>query len=144
MKFIKQLSEDEFVVKMESCDADKKRNIVLAHDYLQFDGQDWYCTNLNKLNTPYGFGNVIKIRSSVQIPIRMAQDMLNKVLTKDREYLKNEHLFDRDKTPLYRDVNGLTYSYRKDDGTQMIAVYVRETDEYVHVLKSFYDTIKNA
>lgn len=142
MKFIKQLSEDEFVVKMEPEDSDRTRRIILAHDYLQFQGLDWYCTDLSNLNAPWAFGNVIHVQSNVQIPIRMAQDMLEKVLTSNRKYLKKEHLV-YDGKLRYQDPNGLPYCYTNDDGKKMIAFFNRETCEYVHMEQSIYNAIKN-
>ena len=40
MKFIKQLSQNEFVVKLGPEDADNTRSIVLVHDYLQINGRN--------------------------------------------------------------------------------------------------------
>ena len=142
MKFIKQLSEDEFVVKMEPIDADNTRRIVLAHDYLQITGKDWYCTDMSRLNAPWAWGNVINVHSRIQIPIRMAQDMLENVLTKDREYLKKEHLVFNGK-PVYCDNAGVSYVYHTDKGTKMIAMYSKEKNEYVHLPMDLYETIKN-
>ena len=142
MKFIKQLSEDEFIVKMGPEDSDRTRRIVLAHDYLQFHGLDWYCTDMSNLNAPGAFGNVIRVQSRIQIPIRMAQDMLEKVLTSDRKYLKKEHLV-YNGTNNYQDPNGLSYCYTDDDGKNMIAFFNRETCEYVHMEQSTYNAIKN-
>lgn len=138
MKFIKKLSEDEFVVKMEPHDGDGTNKIVLAHDYLQIEGKDWYCTNMSGLDAPWAFGNVINVSSRIQIPIRMAQDILENVLTKDREYLKKEHLV-RDGKQVYRDLEGASYRYRKDDGTKMIAIYNIKTDEYFHMPVDIYN-----
>lgn len=142
MKFIKQLSEDEFVVKMEPRDGDRTRSIVLAHDYLQFQGLDWYCTDMSNLNAPWAYANVIHVQSEIQIPIRMAQDMLEKVLTPNRKYLKKEHLV-YNGTNNYQDPNGLSYRYIDDDGKRMIAFFNRETCEYVHMELSIYNAIKN-
>lgn len=142
MKFIKQLSEDEFVVKMGPEDADNTRKIVLAHDYLQITGRDWYCTDMRKLNAPWAFGNVINVHSSIQIPIRMAQDMLENVLTKDRAYLKKEHLVYNGK-PAYCDQSGTSYIYYTDEGIRMIAMYCEEKNEYVHLPMDLYGIIKN-
>ena len=49
MKFIKQLSQDEFVVKLGLEDADNTRKIVLAHDYLQITGIVLICMVLKLL-----------------------------------------------------------------------------------------------
>ena len=140
MKFIKQVSEDEFIVKMGPEDANNTRKIVLAHDYLQITGRDWHCTEMHDLDAPWAWGNVVHNQATIQIPIRMAQDMLEKVLTKDRQYLKSEHLV-RDGKNVYRDSEGMCYCYYDDNHTEMIAIYDSETDKYVHMTKSIYDSI---
>ena len=144
MKFIKQLSEDEFIVKMEPSDGDNTRSITLAHDYLQFSGRDWYCTNLSGLNAPWGSGNVINVASSIQIPIRMAQDILENVLTKDRKYLKEDHLKRSDGSSNYLDADGTNYRYTTDDGTKMIAIFSKNQEKYIHVSLDLYKIIKEA
>lgn len=123
-------------------DSDKTRRIVLAHDYLQFQGLDWYCTHFSNLNAPWALSNVIYVQSNIQIPIRMAQDMLEKVLTSNRKYLKKEHLVYDGKSN-YLDSNGLSYCYTDDNGKKMIAFFNRETCEYVHMEQSVYNAIKN-
>ena len=141
MKFIKQLSEDEFVVKMEPSDADPTRTIILAHDYLQFNGRDWHCTDL-QIKGPYGFGNVVNHKVHVQIPIRMAQDILKNVLTPDRKFLKEEHL-QRNDGPIYCDQEGDKYFYYKDDGSKMIAIYDPTECKYVHIPASVVTLVKS-
>lgn len=130
MKFIKQLSEDEFVVKMQPCDLDCSKRIVLAHDYLQFSGRDWDCTDM-QIRGPYGFANVVRYNTSIQIPIRMAQDILNRVLTNDRNYLKEKHL-ESDGKQKYLDNAGSRYYYTKEDGTKMVAIYDDTKNKYIH------------
>lgn len=142
MQFIKQLSQDEFVVKLGPEDADNTRRIVLAHDYLQITGRDWHCTNMHGLSAPWAWGNVVNNQASIQIPIRMAQDMLEKVLTPDRKYLKKEHLVYENGEPAYSDANGLSYRYKKDNGVDMIAVYSKENNMYIHLPLDTYNTIK--
>ena len=144
MKFIKQISDNRFIVEMEPQDADNTRDIVLAHDYLQFGGRDWYCTDLHGLNAPWAYGNVINVRSRIQIPIRMAQDMLENVLHKDRRYLKKDHLVHDDGSEAYLDVAGLSYRYSSDGGTRMIAVYSREKNQYIHIPVDLYESIKTS
>lgn len=143
MKFIKQLSEDEFVVKMQPYDKDSSKRIVLAHDYLQISGKDWNCTDL-QIKGPYGWGNVVQYNVGIQIPIRMAQDMLKKVLTPDRKYLKEEHLTYSNGTPAYANEVGTKYYYTKDDGTKMVAIYDKEQNEYIHLPQSVFHAIKEA
>ena len=144
MKFIKQLSEDEFVVKMGLEDGDNVRSITLAHDYLKFNGRNWYCTNMQLKDTPWSYANVIDVRTSIQIPIRMAQDILENVLNKDRKYLKKEHLVRSDGTPGYSDPVGLSYRYSTDDGIKMIAVYSKEKNQYIHIPEDLYESIKTS
>lgn len=143
MKFIKQLSEDEFVVKMEPIDKDKSKRIVLAHDYLLINAREWNCTDL-RIQGPYGWANVVNYNVSIQIPIRMAQDMLKKVLTSDRKYLKEEHLIHSDGKPAYSDEDGTKYYYAKDDGTKMVAIYDKEKNEYVHIPQNILRIVKES
>ena len=141
MQFIKQLSDDEFIVKMDSEDTNPDKCIVLAHDYLMFTARDWDCTNM-QIQGPYGFANVVYHRVNVQIPIRMAQDMLKTVLTKDREYLKKEHLTHSDGQAAYLcDVKGTRYYYTKDDGTKMVAIYDDKKNEYIHLSQDLVNLV---
>lgn len=142
MKFIKQLSEDEFIVKMEPDDADPTKTIILAHDYLQFNGRDWNCTDL-QIEGPYGFANVVYHKVHVQIPIRMAQDILKNVLTPNRKFLREEHL-QRDSGPAYCDQEGYKYFYRKDDGSKMVAIYDAKEHKYIHLSSELVDLVKTA
>lgn len=142
MKFIKQLSEDEFIVKMESDDADPTTTITLAHDYLQFEGKDWTCTNL-QVKGPYGYANVVNHKVHVQIPIRMAQDILKNVLTPNREFLKEKHL-QRNGKPTYCDQEGDKYFYYKDDGIMMVAIYDPNECKYIHLPASVVTLVKES
>jgi len=141
MKFIKQLSEDEFVVKMEPADADPDRRIILAHDYLQFNGIDWTCGDF-QVEGPYGYANVVHHRVHVQIPVRMAQDILKNVLTSDRKFLKEEHLH-REKGEAYCDQPGDKYFYYTDDGVMMVAIYDPDTHKYVHLPAKIATLVKS-
>ena len=143
MKFIKQLSEDEFVVKMDPTDADPTRTIILAHDYLQFNGRDWACTDL-RVEGPYGFANIVYHKVHVQIPIRMAQDMLKNVLTSDRKYLKAEHLHKSNGESIYCDNPGDKYYYTKDDNTKMVAIYDSNECKYIHLPASIVNLVKDS
>lgn len=144
MEIIKQISEDEFVIKLNEKDREKTKSIILAHDYLQFNARVPIYTNLSDINSPYARGNVIYHQTDIQFPIRMAQDILEHVLTKDRKYLKKEHLVQKDGKNLYRDFAGLSYKYTTDDGTKMIAIYDDEQDEYVHVPLTIFNIVKES
>ena len=95
------------------------------------------------LKAPWAFGNIVHTHASVQIPIRMAQDILENVLTSDRKYLKKEHLVRENGESVYNDSNGLSYKYRKDNGVEMIAIYSGENHAYIHLPLDTYNTIKN-
>lgn len=127
MKFIKQLSEDEFIVKMGDEDLLPRRRVIVAHDYVSFVGRDWHCTDLQGIKGPYGSGNVVNNYATVQIPIRMAQDMLRTVLK--RNYLQPEHLKSDDGTPRYLEngTRSTEYVYWDDNHTQMIAIQDKDT-----------------
>ena len=124
-------------------DLNPSKRIILAHDYLQFNGRNWDCTS-EQIKGPYGFCNVVRYNTAIQIPIRMAQDILNNVLTSDRKYLKEEHLFYSDGKPAYTEESGTMYRYRKDDGTEMVAVYNTEEDKFIHMPNALYVSILNS
>lgn len=138
MKFIKQLSNNQFVVEMNKEDLDRDICIKIAHDYVQIDGQDWHCEDY-QVNGPYGCANVVHNRVSVQIPIRAAQDILKTI--SDNEYLQESHLVDCDSKPRYLYRRGI-YHYRKN-GKSMVAIMDSNTGEFTHISEDVYNTIKS-
>lgn len=137
MKFIKQLSNNQFIVEMDKEDLDKDIRIKIAHDYVQIDGRDWHCEDY-QVSGPYGCANVVRNRASIQIPIRAAQDILKTI--SDNEYLQESHLIDCDNTPRYLYDRGV-YHYCKN-GKNMVAIMDSNTGEFIHISEDVYNTIK--
>ena len=137
MKFIKQLSDNQFIVEMDKSDLEKDIHIKIAHDYLQIDGRDFHCENY-LIKGPYGFANVVHNHASIQIPIRAAQDILKTI--SDDKYLQESHLIDVDNTPRYL-YDRCIYHYRKND-KWMVAIMDNKTGEFIHIPKDAYDTIQ--
>lgn len=141
MKFIKQLNENQFIVELDKDDIDSAiPRVVVAHDYVTFVGRDWHCTNL-RITGPHGISNVVHNKAAVQIPIRVAQDMLRTIMKK--EYLQKKHLFHEDKQPAYLNEGKFSmYKYRTDDGTDMIAVENPKTGEFTHIPLDVYAALQ--
>ena len=142
MKIIKQLSEDEFVIKMGEEDLVKDRRIKVAHDYVEIFGRNWYCNDF-QVEGKYGFGNVLDVATSVQIPIRIAQDMLKTIST--YKYLQPEHLVRENGEPayLYPDSGNQMYRYRTESGEEMVAI-MDDKGEFHHMTAGLYSQIKKS
>ena len=140
MKFVQQLDDNRFIVELDKYDDKKEPWVVVAHDYVCFHGRDWHCENY-QVKGPHGAGNVVNNHAAVQIPIRMAQDMLKTIMK--RNYLQPKHLKDEDGKPTYL-YNGSylsAYSYWTDEHVQMVAVMDQETGEFAHMPMSLYKSI---
>lgn len=75
MHIIKQLSEDEFVIKMDDYDLDRHDSVRIAHDYVQFSGRTYMNVEAPKDWKPYGkfkstASNILGYYTDLQIPIR--------------------------------------------------------------------------
>lgn len=137
MKFIKQLSDNQFIVEMGREDLDKDIHIKVAHDYVQIDGKDWHCEGY-QISGPYGYANVVHNHASIQIPIRAAQDILKTI--SNAEYLQASHLIDCDNKPKYL-YDQCIYHYYKD-GKFMVAIMNDKTGEFTHIPEDVYNAIK--
>lgn len=137
MKFIKQLSDNQFIVEMDKNDLDKDIHIKIAHDYLQIDGRDFHCEDY-QIKGPYGFANVVRNHVSIQIPIRAAQDILKTI--SDDKYLQESHLTDVDNVPRYLN-DQCIYHYCKN-GKSMVAIMDSKTGEFIHIPEDVYNAIK--
>ena len=143
MHIIKQLSEDEFVIKMDDYDLRKHDAVRIAHDYVQFYSpttidikhpQDW---------EPYGKFKSIAINqihsySDIQIPIR---DFVKVVLPflNNSKYCQEAHITNEDGTPRYdyHDTTLITVSEGKT------LVHIRqENGEYYSMPIDVYNSIK--
>lgn len=107
MQIIKQLSNDEFVIKLEDTDKRvyKPDTLLVAHDYVQFNGRTTLFTDSSlvkeSLTGPYArCSNCISISTQIQIGIR---EFIEKYLPflNHHEYCQKEHLLTSDKQPNY-------------------------------------------
>ena len=124
MKVIKQLSEDEFVIKMEDCDLEKESRMTIAHDYVQFGANMGLVLDTKADWRPTGkfagaFANWIKGYFHVQIGIRsFIKVVLPQLLA--NEYCKEEHLTSEDGSPNYNwNSTPLIFT---DEGKTMVAL----------------------
>lgn len=143
MHIIKQLSEDEFVIKMDDYDLDRHDSVRIAHDYVQFSSpvtidikqpQDW---------EPYGrfksiARNLIHSYSDIQISIR---DFVKVILPflNNSKYCQEAHLTNEDGTPKYNysDTPLITVS----EGKQLVHIK-QENGEYYSMPIDVYNSIK--
>lgn len=142
MKFVKQLDENHFVVELGQEDLNKQLHVVVAHDYVEFFDRKVHCTDL-RINGPHGagYGNVVGCATSIQIPIRVAQDLFQTIAA--RNYMQPEHLV-RDEKPVYLDWGIYsTYTYFDNAGTKMIAVEDPETGKFHHMPIALFKQIAN-
>lgn len=143
MHIIEQLADDKFVVQMDPIDNCMYERVVVAHDYVKFSGQLVDCTHLQPKG-PYvpKASNCVHHYQTVQIDIRMIQDICNTVL-KNHKYMQPEHLVDNDGNPKYL-YGPQEYRYRNDDGTDMIAIMDNTTGKFTHLPLSIYESIKDS
>lgn len=145
MQITKQLSEDEFVIKMDERDLQTHKNLVIAHDYIGIGANMGIQTSTDEFEgNLYGrfqfCGNWIKARHYVQVGIR---DVIQLMLPKlnGHEYCQPSHLISQDGKPIY------TYGESKfvyyDKGVEMIALRRMGETEYTHIPRSLYNDIKN-
>lgn len=143
MHIIKQLSEDEFVIKMDDYDLDRQDSVRIAHDYVQFSSpitidikqpQDW---------EPYGrfksiARNLIHGYSDIQISIRGFVKVVLPFLNNSK-YCQEAHITNEDGTPRYNyhDTQLITVSEGKT------LVHIRqENGEYYSMPIDVYNSIK--
>lgn len=161
MKITKQLSEEEFIVKLE--DKDKERNfgtiVSVAHDYVAFTSKGLlYTENAITIDRGSFSSNTLSIVESVQIPIKSMYSVILPLL-KEHSYLQDEHFKDRqydeddtyyiqngkdkprylkgDTYPVYSYYNQIIHYYK--DGTHMVAFSMKGEKEFNHVTLKFFN-----
>lgn len=150
MKVIKQLSEDEFVIKMEDCDLCKADRVTIAHDYVLFGANmglmldekaDWRPTG--KFTS--AFSNWIRGYFNVQINIRSFIKIVLPHLLSNK-YCQKEHLTDEkgnlnynwDNTPLiFTDDDKTMVAIKLDDGNYATIPH----EIYVQIKKTIKDNL---
>ena len=116
------------------------RRIKVVHDYVEIFGHDWYCNDF-QVEGKYGFGNVLDIAARIQIPIRMAQDMLKTI--SNYKYLQPEHLVKENGEPNYLYDGNQMYCYRAENGEEMVAI-MDDIGEFQHITAKLYTQIKKS
>ena len=144
MKIVRQLSEDEFVLKMEDSDLTELTNVKIAHDYVQIDAQMGFQIDRSESNwIPYGkfatiASNWIKGYFTTQINIRAFVKVLLPFFNKNK-YCQEEHLI-QDGKPNYN--WSLTPICIREDDDKWY-VHIRQSDgEYFKMPLEIYKIIK--
>lgn len=112
MHIIKQLSEDEFVVKMDDYDLNPENTLKIVHDYIQFGGNIGIQTDSAKIDKIEGkftaCSNWVFCYGDVQIPIREFVQVIMPLL-ESSEYTKKEHLVTTSGKPNYTFENEILF-----------------------------------
>lgn len=143
MHIIKQLSEDEFVIKMDDYDLDRLDSVRIAHDYVQFSGRTYMNVEAPKDWKPYGkfksiASNILSYYTDLQIPIRQFIKVVLPFLNNSK-YCQEAHITNEDGTPKYdyHDTTLITVSEGKT------LVHIRqENGEYYSMPIDVYNSIK--
>lgn len=144
MHITKQLSEDEFVIKMDDYDLNRQDSIRLAHDYVQFSGRTYMNIETPEAWKPYGkfksiASNILEYYTDLQIPIRQLIKVVLPFLNNSK-YCQETHITNEDGTPKYNyesDTPLITVSEGKT------LVHIRqENGEYYSMPIDVYNSIK--
>ena len=143
MHVIKQLSEDEFVIKMDDYDLDRHDSVRITHDYVQFSGRTYMNVEAPKDWKPYGkfksvASNIMGYYTDLQIPIRQFIKVVLPFLNNSK-YCQEAHITNEDGTPRYdyHDSTLITVSEGKT------LVHIRqENGEYYSMPIDVYNSIK--
>lgn len=143
MHIIKQLSEDEFVIKMDDYDLDRHDSVRIAHDYVQFSGKTYMNVEVSKDWKPYGkfksiASNIMGYYTDLQIPIRQFIKVVLPFLNNSK-YCQETHITNEDGTPKYdyHDDTLITVS----EGKTLIHIK-QENGEYYSMPIDIYNIIK--
>ena len=143
MHIIKQLSEDEFVIKMDDYDLDRQDSVRIAHDYVQFSGKTYMNVETSLDWRPYGkfksvAANIMGYYTDLQIPIRQFIKIVLPFLNNSK-YCQEAHITNEDGTPKYNysDTTLITIS----EGKTLIHIR-QENGEYYSMPIDVYNSIK--
>lgn len=145
MRVTKQLSENEFVVRMDEDDLNMNEGIVIAHDYVRFFDNSGIMTSNDFEGKIYGkyakaASNWIKARHETTIGIR---DFINVALPliKGDANCQEEHLTRENGEQAYT-FNSCHFTFY-DNGVEKIALRKMGETEYTIMDLSTYREIKN-
>lgn len=143
MHIIKQLSEDEFVIKMDDYDLDRHDSVRIAHDYVQFSGRTYMNVKASTDWKPYGkfksvASNIMGYYTDLQIPIRQFIKVILPFLNNSK-YCQEAHITNEDGTPKYNyhDDTLITVS----EGKQLVHIK-QENGEYYSMPIDVYNLIR--
>jgi len=138
MKVIKQISENEFVIKMDDCDLQMERSMKVAHDYVEFAGNSGITTEGDVTVTGKfaSCSNWIKRYTSIHIPIREIIKIVLPYLN-NHEYCKSEHLITSSGKPNYCWNNDVIF-FKDLNNKDMVAVRLVDEEEYTIIPRKIY------
>lgn len=139
MRIIEQLTESTFVVELDNNVLDTEARIQIVHDYIGYSEQGSLQTKDSsvKLSGKYkAYGNGIYWTNHVQIPIRLAQQVLLPMLL-ESDYMKPEHLGEKE-FPNYV-YQQIVHYYNAETKTHMVAILVPGDTNFNHVTLQFYN-----
>lgn len=144
MHIIKQLSEDEFVIKMDDYDLDRKDSVRIAHDYVQFSGRTYINIEGPDALKPYGkfksiASNIMGYYTDLQIPIRQFIKVVLPFLNNSK-YCQETHIINEDGTPKYN-YEGNIPLITVSEGKTLVHIK-QENGEYYSMPIDVYNAIK--
>lgn len=144
MHIIKQLSEDEFVIKMDDYDLDRHDSVRIAHDYVQFSGRTYMNVEESTDWKPYGkfksvASNIMGYYADLQIPIRRFIKVILPFLNNNK-YCQEAHITTEDGTLRYN-YEGNTPLITVSEGKQLVHIK-QENGEYYSMPIDVYNSIK--
>lgn len=140
MKIIEQIDESHFIVEMQEYDLCREVEIRMVHDYVSISAPSSFCTNLTiigKYNS--GANNTLARYNTVQIPIRIAQELFK--LVQNHQYLKPEHLIAYDGKPNYL-WNNFPIKFKNEEGEECVAIRGDREEKYSVISLEAYNKIK--
>lgn len=145
MHIIKQLSEDEFVIKMDDYDLDRHDSVRIAHDYVQFSGRAHMDIETPEAWKPYGkfksiASNILGYYTDLQIPIRQFVKVVLPFFNKS-EYCQEAHITHEDGTPKYNYSDDTTPLITYSKGETLVHIK-QKNGEYYFIPIDVYNTIK--
>ena len=145
MQVTKQLSENEFVVRMDESDLNKNESFIIAHDYVCFFENAGIMASSDFEGKFYGkfagaASNWIKARHETTIGIR---DFIKIVLPRilENENCQENHLKREDGSPAYTYNDSHLTFY--ENGVEKIALRKMGDTEYTIMDAATYRAIKN-
>lgn len=144
MQVTKQLSENEFVIRMDESDLKNDERFIIAHDYVRFFDNAGIMASSDFEGKIYGkfraASNWIKARHETTIGIR---DFIKIVLPRilENENCQEEHLSYENGNPAYAYTSSHLTFY--ENGVEKIALRKMGETEYTIMDAATYRAIKN-